>query len=248
MKTEQNRLAILIDADNSQPRIIEGLLGEIASHGVASVKRIYGDWTSPQLGGWKKVLLEHGIQPIQQFAYTQGKNSTDSAMIIDAMDLLYTKNFDGFCIVTSDSDFTRLASRIRENGLFVYGFGEKKTPKAFMGACDKFIYTENLRSECSDEVVSSKSRYKDINRDMKTVSLIKSVVEDLADESGWSYLASIGNIIVNRSPDFDPRSYGFKKLSDLMKNTATFEFKEDEFSRKKSIYVRCKRDKRRYTK
>jgi len=243
---KQHRLAILIDADNSQPRIIEGLLGEIASHGVASVKRIYGDWTTSQLGGWKKVLLEHGIQPIQQFAYTQGKNSTDSAMIIDAMDLLYTKNFDGFCIVTSDSDFTRLASRIRENGLVVYGFGEKKTPKAFMGACDKFIYTENLRSDDVDEYQRKKSRYKDIKQDKKTIALMKGVVEDLADESGWSYLATIGNVLVKRSPEFDPRSYGFYKLSELMKYSNEFEFKEDSFSPTKAIYIRCKRVRRGY--
>ena len=243
---KQNRLAILIDADNSQPRIIEGLLGEIASHGVASVKRIYGDWTTSQLGGWKKVLLEHGIQPIQQFAYTQGKNSTDSAMIIDAMDLLYTKNFDGFCIVTSDSDFTRLASRIRENGLFVYGFGEKKTPKAFMGACDKFIYTENLRGDYVDEKEIKKTRYKNIKQDTKTLALIKEVVEDMADESGWSYLAMVGNVLVKRSPEFDPRSYGFYKLGELMKSSNEFEFKEDKFSRTKAMYVRAKRAKRSY--
>ena len=246
MIVKQHKLAILIDADNSQPRIIEGLLGEIASHGVASVKRIYGDWTTSQLGGWKKVLLEHGIQPIQQFAYTQGKNSTDSAMIIDAMDLLYTKNFDGFCIVTSDSDFTRLASRIRENGLVVYGFGEKKTPKAFMGACDKFIYTENLRSDDVDEYQRKKSRYKDIKQDKKTIALIKGVVEDLADESGWSYLATIGNVLVKRSPEFDPRSYGFYKLSELMKSSNEFEFKEDSFSPTKALYIRCKRVRRGY--
>jgi len=245
MIVKQHRLAILIDADNSQPRIIEGLLGEIASHGVASVKRIYGDWTTSQLGGWKKVLLEHGIQPIQQFAYTQGKNSTDSAMIIDAMDLLYTKNFDGFCIVTSDSDFTRLASRIRENGLVVYGFGEKKTPKAFMGACDKFIYTENLRGEV-DEKESKKTRYKDIKKDKKILALMKAVVEDLADESGWSYLATIGNVLVKRSPEFDPRSYGFYKLSELMKSSNEFEFKEDSFSPTKALYIRCKRVRHRY--
>ena len=184
MKNRQNRLAILIDADNSQPRIIEGLLGEIANYGIASVKRIYGDWTSSQLSGWKKVLLEHGIQPIQQFAYTQGKNSTDSAMIIDAMDLLYTKHFDGFCIVTSDSDFTRLASRIRENGLFVYGLGEQKTPKAFMGACDKFIYTENLRDIVPDEVKVQQSEYKNIMKDIKTLAFIQNAVEDSADDSG----------------------------------------------------------------
>ena len=250
MKSRQDRLAILIDADNSQPKIIEGLLGEIANYGIASVKRIYGDWTNTQLSGWKKVLLEHGIQPIQQFAYTQGKNSTDSAMIIDAMDLLYTKNFDGFCIVTSDSDFTRLASRIRENGLFVYGFGEKKTPKSFMGACDKFIYTENLRDivevDSLDEVKSPKVISKDIMRDTKTLALVQNAVEDSADDSGWSYLASIGNIIANKSPAFDPRSYGHKKLIDLMEATKLFEFKEDELSRKRSVYVRCKRAKRSY--
>lgn len=246
LSSKQHRLAILIDADNSQPKIIDGLLDEIANYGVSSVKRIYGDWTTSQLSGWKASLLEHGIQPIQQFAYTRGKNSTDSAMIIDAMDLLYTNNFDGFCIVTSDSDFTRLASRIRENGLVVYGFGEKKTPKAFMGACDKFIYTENLRNDVSDEVKSSKSITKDILKDIKTLSLIQNAVEDSADESGWSYLASIGNVIANKSSEFDPRTYGHKKLYDLMTSTKLFEFKEDELSRKKSIYVRCKRAKRSY--
>jgi len=243
---KQRRLAILIDADNSQPKIIEGLLGEIANYGISSVKRIYGDWTTSQLSGWKSALLEYGIQPIQQFAYTRGKNSTDSAMIIDAMDLLYTKNFDGFCIVTSDSDFTRLASRIRENGLVVYGFGEKKTPKAFMGACDKFIYTENLRDDVVDELKESSRNYKDIMKDIKTLSLIQNAVEDSIDDSGWSYLATIGNIVANKSSEFDPRSYGYTKLYDLMSATKIFEFKEDEFSRKKSIYVRCKRAKRSY--
>ena len=140
----QNRLAVLIDADNAQPAITEGLLSEVAKYGLASVKRIYGDWTTPSLTGWKSVLLENSIQPVQQFRYTVGKNATDSAMIIDAMDLLYTKRFDGFCIVSSDSDFTRLASRIREEGLLVYGFGDKKTPKAFVSACDKFVFTEVL--------------------------------------------------------------------------------------------------------
>ena len=245
MKHKQDRLAILIDADNSQPKIIEGLLGEIASHGVASVRRIYGDWTTSQLSGWKSALLEYGIQPIQQFAYTRGKNSTDSAMIIDAMDLLYTKNFDGFCIVTSDSDFTRLASRIRENGLTVYGFGEKKTPKAFMGACDKFIYTENLRSNVSEEKPKRIDK-KSLLDDSRILSFITDAVEDTVDESGWSYLATVGNIIANKSPEFDPRTYGFKKLIDLMKSTNLFEFKADEFSTKKSIYVRCKRAKRSY--
>lgn len=143
----QKRLAVLIDADNAPAAIVEGLFEEIAKYGVASVKRIYGDWTGPQLGGWKKVLLDHSIQPIQQFAYTKGKNATDSSLIIDAMDLLYTRRFDGFCLVSSDSDFTRLASRLREEGLTVYGFGEEKTPKPFVAACDKFVYIELLRED-----------------------------------------------------------------------------------------------------
>jgi len=243
---KQTSLAILIDADNSQPRIIEGLLGEIASIGVASVKRIYGDWTSNQLSGWKATLLEYGIQPIQQFAYTQGKNSTDSAMIIDAMDLLYTKNFDGFCIVTSDSDFTRLASRIRENGLKVYGFGEKKTPKAFMGACDKFIYTENLRDITTNETQQKRVKFKSIAKDYKILAILKGVVEDLADESGWSYLASVGNVVVNKSPEFDPRNYGYRKLTELLRSTNLFEFKDDTFSSTKTLYVRLKRNQKRY--
>lgn len=150
---------MLIDADNARANIIEGLLAEVAKFGVASVKRIYGDWTTPNLGQWKTVLLEHSIQPIQQFRYTTGKNATDSAMIIDAMDLLYTNTFDGFCIVSSDSDFTRLASRIRESGKSVYGFGEKKTPRPFVTACDRFIYTENLMvvsENFSSEIISTK--------------------------------------------------------------------------------------------
>ena len=146
-ENSQKKLAVLIDADNTPPAIIDALLAEIAKYGIASVRRIYGDWTTPNLRGWKDVLLEQAIQPIQQFRYTVGKNATDSALIIDAMDLLYTEKLDGFCIVSSDSDFTRLASRIREAGLIVYGFGEKKTPKAFVGACDKFVYTEILRED-----------------------------------------------------------------------------------------------------
>src|SRR6478672_4000829 len=144
---EQPSLAVLIDADNAQPAVIEGLLAEVAKYGVASVKRIYGDFTAPQLGQWKKELLKHSINPVQQFAYTTGKNATDSSLIIDAMDLMYTRRFDGFCLVSSDSDFTRLAQRLREEGLTVYGFGQRKTPDAFVQACDKFIYTEVLRAE-----------------------------------------------------------------------------------------------------
>lgn len=246
MIDHQARLAVLIDADNSQPSIIAGLMDEIAAHGIASVKRIYGDWTDTKLKGWKNALLEHGLHPMQQFAYTTGKNATDSAMIIDAMDLLYTKNFDGFCIVSSDSDFTRLASRIRESGIKVYGFGEQKTPKAFIGVCDKFIYTENLRRDANHkETVVAK-----IKPDNKALlALVRNAVEDTTNEAGWSYLGSIGQNLINKSPEFDPRSYGFKKLLDLIESLGEFEFKySDPLSGSQAVHVRLKRHKRSYEK
>ena len=244
MNDHQARLAVLIDADNSQPSIIASLMDEIAAHGIASVKRIYGDWTDTKLKGWKSVLLEHGLHPMQQFAYTTGKNATDSAMIIDAMDLLYTKNFDGFCIVSSDSDFTRLASRIRESGIKVYGFGEQKTPKAFIGVCDKFIYTENLRrTHNPKEPVAEK-----IKGDSKALlALVRNAVEDTTNEAGWSYLGSIGQNLINKSPEFDPRSYGYKKLLDLIEALGEFEFKySDPLSGSQAVHVRLKRPKRSY--
>ncbi|MDH5465537.1 MAG: NYN domain-containing protein, partial [Thiovulaceae bacterium] len=176
MAKQQARLAVLIDADNAQAAVIEGLLTEIAKYGVSSVKRIYGDWTDTRLKKWKATLLEFGLTPIQQFAYTQGKNATDAAMIIDAMDLLYTKNFDGFCIVSSDSDFTKLASRIREAGLVVYGFGEKKTPKPFVSAVDKFVYTENLR-DCAKTDCGDKSEGYDLKKDKKLLQVLRVAVE-----------------------------------------------------------------------
>lgn len=246
MIDHQARLAVLIDADNSQPSIIAGLLDEIASHGIASVKRIYGDWTDTRLKSWKSALLEHGLQPIQQFAYTTGKNATDSAMIIDAMDLLYTKNFDGFCIVSSDSDFTRLASRIRESGIKVYGFGERKTPKSFIGVCDKFIYTENLRRS---------NNHKDsipltVKADNKSLTaLVRNAIEDTTNEAGWSYLGAIGQNLINKSPEFDPRSYGYKKLLDLIEDLGEFEIKySDPLSGSQAVHVRIKRAKRSYEK
>lgn len=242
----QARLAVLIDADNSQPSIIAGLLDEIAAHGIASVKRIYGDWTDVQLKSWKNVLLEFGLHPMQQFAYTTGKNATDSAMIIDAMDLLYTKNFDGFCIVSSDSDFTRLASRIRESGVKVYGFGEQKTPKSFIGACDKFVYTENLRRSQTSAVPVAKVKAK---ADEKLIALVRNAIEDTTNEAGWSYLGAIGQNLLNKSPEFDPRNYGYKKLADLIEGLGVFEFKtSDPLSGSQSIYVRVKRTKRSYEK
>lgn len=240
----QKRFAVLIDADNSQPSIIEGLLDEIASHGVASVKRIYGDWTDMRLKGWKKVLLESGMHPMQQFAYTTGKNATDSAMIIDAMDLLYTKNFDGFCIVSSDSDFTRLASRIREAGLMVVGFGEKKTPKAFMSACDKFVYTENLRKSATKPTKTSKNIQTTPLKDETLLTLLRNAVEDTADDAGWSPLHRVRQRIANKTPDFDARSYGHPKLGALMKALNVFEFREgDPLSNVSGQFVRCKRTK-----
>lgn len=244
-ETSQSRLAVLIDADNAQPSITEGLLSEVAKYGVASVKRIYGDWTTPSLSGWKSVLLEHSIQPVQQFRYTVGKNATDSAMIIDAMDLLYTKRFDGFCIVSSDSDFTRLASRIREEGLLVYGFGEKKTPKAFVSACDKFIFTEVLRfQEDAASAVKPKTA-NELKRDTKLVVLLRSALEAASDESGWAHLGAVGNNIAKQAPEFDPRNYGFTKLGELAMAINLFDVDErvhrDGHSR--AIYIRDKRKK-----
>ena len=233
---QQKHLAVLIDADNAPAAIVEGLFEEIAKYGVASVKRIYGDWTLPNLGGWKKVLLDYSIQPIQQFAYTRGKNATDSSLIIDAMDLLYTRRFDGFCLVSSDSDFTRLAARLREEGLEVIGFGEAKTPSPFVSACDKFIYTEILRADAAEaqteptaasdkppasaqsEQPTEPAKAADKPKTQKVpVDFIAKVIEDINDEDGWVQLGLLGSNISKLRPAFDARLYGFKKLSDLIK-------------------------------
>ncbi len=240
-----NKLAVLIDADNAQPAIVDALLAEIAKYGTASVKRIYGDWTLPQLKGWKEVLLTHSIQPIQQFGYTSGKNATDSAMIIDAMDLLYTGNFDGFCIVSSDSDFTKLAARIRESGLTVYGFGEKKTPTPFVSACDKFIFTEVLRAEeesGEEETTIKRLSTAELKRDRKLIKLLRDAIDAASDETGWAHLGAVGNYIAKQSPEFDPRNYGYKKLGELVKATGLFEIEEQVTHRgAKAVYVRNRR-------
>ena len=243
-KDLQPKLAVLIDAENAQPSIIEGLLAEIAKYGIASVKRIYGDWTTPNLKGWKELLLEHSILPFQQFRYTVGKNATDSTMIIDAMDLLYTEKLDGFCIVSSDSDFTRLSSRIREAGLTVYGFGEKKTPKAFVSACDKFIYTEILRKD-EPAVLTKKKTTKELKGNTRLVDLIRNAVEDSADEDGWAYLANVGQNIANQAPESDPRNYGYKKLGEIIRAIKLFDIDErvSPSSEDKLIYVRDVRRK-----
>jgi uncharacterized LabA/DUF88 family protein len=246
----QAKLAVLIDADNTQPAIIEGLLDEVSKYGVASVKRIYGDWTTNNLRSWKDRLLEFAIQPIQQFSYTSGKNATDSAMIIDAMDLLYSEKLDGFCIVSSDSDFTRLAARLRESGRTVYGFGEKKTPRAFVSVCDKFIYTEILRGDYQEEADDDESKpvtkpRKEFKVDRKLLKLLRDAVEDLADESGWAYLGGVGQKISNRSSEFDPRNYGFKKLGDLFRAIPQFETEErpQENGTGRQVYIRWKKRK-----
>jgi len=236
---EQPRLAVLIDADNAQPAVIEGLLAEVAKYGVASVKRIYGDFTSTRMTQWKQALLKHSINPVQQFAYTSGKNATDSSLIIDAMDLMYTRRFDGVCLVSSDSDFTRLAQRLREEGLTVYGFGERKTPDAFVQACDKFIYTEVLRSEVPAPPPPPKPAKKAARPAAKKpaaqaeptaapapdagkpeslpLRLIRQAIEEASDDQGWAFLGSVGSYLNKVRPDFDTRLYGHKKLSDLLK-------------------------------
>ncbi|ODS97271.1 MAG: hypothetical protein ABS56_09805 [Lautropia sp. SCN 69-89] len=239
----QARLAVLIDADNAQASIIDGLLAEVAKFGIASVKRIYGDWTQPQLGSWKKILLEHSIVPVQQFGYTKGKNATDSSLIIDAMDLLYTGRFDGFCLVSSDSDFTRLASRLREQGLLVYGFGERKTPEPFVAACDKFVYTEVLRAMPAKAAAPvGQARGSRVTDDRTAlVELIADAIDAVSEESGWAQLGSVGSNITKLRPDFDARLYGHRKFSDLVKSLPEhFEIDEQAVagSRGKAIYVR----------
>jgi uncharacterized LabA/DUF88 family protein len=253
MATENTaRLAVLIDADNAQPSITTGLLAEVAKYGTAHVKRAYGDWTGPNLRGWKDQLLAQSIQPIQQFAYTKGKNATDAAMVIDAMDLLYSGRFDGFCIVSSDSDFTRLAQRLRESGQIVYGFGEHKTPKSFVAACDKFIYVENLQFDDDDEEIPGAEvkptrrtpmTAEQLKRDSELVGLLRGAIEAASDDDGLAPLSSIGNIITNRRPDFDSRSWGYAKLSDLIKATSLFSIERHAPAGAKQaiVYAREKR-------
>lgn len=228
------KLAVLIDADNVPYSNIKGMLEEIARYGTPTFKRIYGDWTKPTLSGWKTVLLENAITPVQQYSYTSGKNSSDSALIIDAMDILYTGHIDGFCIISSDSDFTRLATRLREAGKKVFGIGEKKTPYAFIAACNKFIFIEILQKETKEDAPIKKHAAKKagknkpeapgMNTDLQ--KLIISSINDLAEEDGWVFLSTIGNHIIKKEPSFDPRNYGFKKLLDIIKNIPAIEMEE----------------------
>ncbi|MDR9399697.1 MAG: NYN domain-containing protein [Salibacter sp.] len=247
---KDQKLAVLIDADNVPYSNIKEMLDEIARYGSPIIKRIYADWTKPHVSGWKKVLLENAITPVQQYSYTTGKNSSDSALIIDAMDLLYSEKVDGFCIVSSDSDFTRLATRLREAAMFVIGIGEKKTPKPFITACDKFIYIEILKkehesepSEKSTKQRKSKSSTTSVSKvDRKLVKLIKQSIDEISDDSGWAFLGSLGSFILKKRPDFDPRNYGFQKLYPLIKSTGEFEFQEQETGKNniRHIYLKNK--------
>jgi len=229
---EHRKLAVLIDADNAQASIIKELLDEISKFGIATIKRAYGDWTTTNLKKWKEVLNTYAIQPIQQFSYTNGKNSTDSALIIDAMDILHKSNVDGFCIVSSDSDFTKLASRIREEGLIVYGFGEEKTPQPFIAACNDFIYTENLKTRKTTK-----------KEDSKLKEIIVKSIEATSNEEGFANLSNIANYLKKTNPDFDTRSYGYEKLGKLMKSLNYIEIREEPFndnSTNKHIFVKIK--------
>jgi len=255
------RLAILIDADNIPYSNVKGMMEEIAKYGTPTFKRIYGDWTKPTLTGWKNVLLENAITPIQQYSYTSGKNASDSALIIDAMDILYTGRVDGFCIVSSDSDFTRLATRLREAGMKVFGIGERKTLKPFISACDKFIYIEILSKTKEPEnrplnkelsrkpakakpTVSTAAVPSILSIDNDLLKLITDSITAIADEDGWVFLGDLGNLLIKKQPNFDPRNYGFVKLVPLIRSTGKFIVDERETPNKKfkHVYVKIKNE------
>ncbi|MDA3883680.1 MAG: NYN domain-containing protein [Bacteroidales bacterium] len=237
-------LAVLIDGDNIPSAYVKEMMEEIAKYGNPTIKRIYGDWTKPHLSKWKHILLENAITPIQQYGYTTGKNATDSAMIIDAMDILYSGKVNGFCVVSSDSDFTRLATRLREAGMQVIGIGEKKTPNPFIVACDKFIYMEILKAkskekESEDEKEVDKESFDTIT--LKEIKLIATTITDLSDDDGWAFLGDVGSLLQKKQPNFDPRNYGFQKLTPLINSLGKFEIEQRENPKSKSnklIYVK----------
>jgi uncharacterized LabA/DUF88 family protein len=236
MATNANhKLAVLIDADNAQASVIQELLAEVSRYGTATIKRAYGDWTTTNLKGWKEVLHTMAIQPIQQFSYTSGKNATDSALIIDAMDVLHSERVDGFCLVSSDSDFTRLATRIREAGLVVYGFGERKTPEPFVAECDKFVYTEILRVE--KEIEKGKEEVTAVADVRKLQPLVIAAIDANVRDDGWAALGGVGSHISKIDPAFDSRNYGFKKLSDLVRSLKYLEVKELPMARPDGVTV-----------
>jgi len=264
--TKELKLAVLIDADNVPYSNVKGMMEEIAKYGTPTTKRIYADWTKPNANGWKSVLLEHAITPIQQYSYTTGKNSSDSALIIDAMDLLYSDKVDGFCIVSSDSDFTRLAIRLRESGMKVIGIGEKKTPSSFIVACDRFIYIEVLEGHVkktrrtteqsgakrpkpattsdAKKPVEKEVEKEIVNKiDNKTIELIEATLDAIGDDDGWAFLGDVGNLIVKNKPEFDPRNYGFAKLTPMLKSLSDIiEIDERDSDKKgiKHVYVRLR--------
>lgn len=252
MESKELKLAVLIDADNVPYANVKEMFEEIAKYGTPTFKRIYADWTKPTVSGWKKVLLENAITPIQQYSYSTGKNASDSALIIDAMDILYTGKVDGFCIVSSDSDFTRLATRLREAGMKVIGIGEKKTLNPFITACDKFIYIEILKPQTSAPVENDPKKVA-VNTpapareplskiDKEIIKLFTDSIVDLADEDGWAFLGELGNMVLKKKSDFDPRNYGFSKMLPLIKSMNTFEIDERTTSKShvKHIYIRKK--------
>ncbi|MGE5630953.1 MAG: NYN domain-containing protein [Caulobacteraceae bacterium] len=235
---KDKRIAVLIDADNVSDKYIKYIIDEISNHGIPTYKRIYGDWTKPQLASWKNVLLNYSITPIQQYSYTTGKNSTDSALIIDAMDILYSNNVDGFCIVSSDSDFTRLAARLREAGMYVIGMGEKKTPTPFISACEKFKYLEVLVSMASKPEVSKSVKVIQAQEEEKVgmvsidklIETIKTIITEISDEDGWAFLGELGSTLTKRYPDFDTRNYGYTKLTPFVSSLNQFDIKSAKTS------------------
>lgn len=253
MASSEMRLAVLIDAENVPYSNIKGVMEEIAKYGTPTIKRIYADWTKPTISGWKNVLLENAITPIQQYSYTSGKNSSDSAMIIDAMDILYSDQVEGFCIISSDSDFTRLVTRLRESGKKVFGIGERKTPSPFISACDKFTYIEIISgaSQTSnnfengvkkDEVAEKETKTNAVSIGKDIINLISVSIHDVEDENGWAFLGDVGNLIIKKQPDFDPRNFGFYKLTHLIRKLKEFEIEERDTNnlKIKHIYVRNK--------
>ena len=244
------KLAILIDGDNIPSKYVKEMMEEVTKYGTPTIKRIYGDWTNPYLSKWKNLLLQNAITPIQQYAYTIGKNATDSAMIIDAMDILYSEKVDGFCLVSSDSDFTRLATRLREAGMIVIGIGEKKTPEPFLVACDRFVYLEILKSE-EEEKTDNKAKAKkptekaSIDRlSDKDIQFIANTVADIADDDGWAFLGELGSQLLKKRPSFDSRNYGFHKLTPLIHSIERFELEQRENSKKSGVKLMYARDKK----
>ncbi len=251
---QEKKIAVLIDAENISEKYIKYLLDELASYGTPTYKRIYGDWTKPELSKWKVSLLDYSIQPIQQYSYTTGKSASDSAMIIDAMDILYSGKVDGFCLVSSDSDFTKLAARLREAGMLVIGMGEKKTPQPFIRACERFLYLEvlmpapelpkDIRKQSTSVKIDEKADTKVSDTDKKKIySIISNIIDDIDGDDGWAYLADVGNILSKREPDFDARNYGFRKFSDFVLSMKTVEFNKvkPEGKNVTQIYVRNKK-------